>query len=104
MTFLFSLDFSLCEDDDYQRLDRDCWTGDHIGDYQHAIISIHTQKYNPEVPMNSDANYPRDSKLYSLNDKLVNLKKMVLKPVSLKKKIEQFHASWAILNAYQKHV
>lgn len=41
---------------------------------------MHAQKYNPEVPT-SESNDPSNSKIHLLNDKLINLRNMVLKPV-----------------------
>lgn len=66
-----------CEDDRYQKLDRDCWTGDHLGDYTHNIADI--QKYNPEVPTLQANNNDR---LHQINDQLISLKTMVTKQVN----------------------
>lgn len=54
-----------------------------MGDYTHNIISMHAQKYNPEVPTTQqDRDEQPTSKIHLLNDQLLNLKQMVLKPVS----------------------
>lgn len=75
--------YSFCEDERYQKEDKDCWTGDHMGDYTHNIISMHAQKYNPEVPTTQqERDEQPTSKIHLLNDQLLNLKQMVLKPVS----------------------
>lgn len=71
---------SYCEDDRYQKQDRDCWTGDHLGDYTHKVMDMHSQKYNPEVPT-IQANH--DERLHQINDQLITLKNIVTKQVSM---------------------
>jgi hypothetical protein len=78
----YIINFSYCDDDRFQKDDKDCWAGDHLGDYTHQIISMHSQKYNPEVPTPEITSQP-GSNVHLLNDKLINLRNMVLKPVSL---------------------
>lgn len=73
--------YSVCENDDSQPENQNCWTGDHIGDYSHTVILPHSQKYNPEVPVTS-TEMTRGSKLYALIDRLITLKNIVSKPVS----------------------
>uniref|UniRef100_U5ESP5 Putative heparin sulfate cell surface proteoglycan n=1 Tax=Corethrella appendiculata TaxID=1370023 RepID=U5ESP5_9DIPT len=82
--FFLKIADSLCEDEDYQHTDKDCWTGDHMGDYTQSIIQINSQKYNPEVPFTT-MDYPRDSKLHMLIDKLISLRNMVMKPLNSQK-------------------
>lgn len=54
-----------------------------MGDYTHNIISMHAQKYNPEVPTTQqERDEQPTSKIHLLTDQLLNLKQMVLKPVS----------------------
>lgn len=72
--------YSYCEDDRYQKQDRDCWTGDHLGDYTHKVMDMHSQKYNPEVPTLQANNNDR---LHQLNDQLITLKNMVNKQVRI---------------------
>jgi hypothetical protein len=71
---------SYCEDDRYQKQDRDCWTGDHLGDYTHKIMDMSSQKYNPEVPTQASLNSDR---LHHLNDQLITLKNVVNKEVNV---------------------
>jgi dally-like protein len=73
---------SYCDDDRFQKDDKDCWTGDYLADYTHQIISMHSQKYNPEVPTPEITSSQPGSKVHLLNDKLINLRNMVLKPVT----------------------
>jgi Glypican len=73
------LSISYCEDDRFNKQDRDCWTGKHLGDYTHKIMDMHSQKYNPEVPtqqLNSN------DRLHQLNDKLNTMKNVVNKQVN----------------------
>lgn len=70
---------SYCEDDRYQKLDRDCWTGEYLGDYTHKVMDMHSQKYNPEVPTLQVSNNER---LHQLNDQLITLRNMVNKQVN----------------------
>lgn len=69
---------SYCEDDRYQKQDRDCWTGDHLGDYTHKVMDMHSQKYNPEVPT---LQVNTNDRLHHINDQLISLKNMVNKQV-----------------------
>ncbi len=78
--------FSYCEDDRYQKQDRNCWNGDSLGDYTHKIMDMHSQKYNPEVPMEADT--PSDSGLHKINDQLITIKNLINKQV--KKIFEKF--------------
>lgn len=71
--------YSYCEDDRYQKQDRNCWNGDVLGDYTHKIMDLHSQKYNPEVPIEKDA--PSDTELHKINDQLVTMKNLVNKQV-----------------------
>lgn len=73
--------FSLCEDDEYKKDDKICWTGDHVGEYSQSVLptSVSSQKYNPEVPFESVNDKP--SELYQLSDKLVELKRTVTNSV-----------------------
>lgn len=52
--------------------------GDHLGDYTHKVMDMHSQKYNPEVPTLQTINNER---LHQLNDQLISLKNMVNKQV-----------------------
>ncbi|XP_039442560.1 division abnormally delayed protein isoform X1 [Culex pipiens pallens] len=79
------LSSTLCDDEDYHSSDDDCWTGSHYGDYTHEVASTTAQKYNPEVPYSSateSREFPRDSRLQVLIDKLINLKNAATKAVS----------------------
>lgn len=78
-TFSLQIASSLCEDDRYQKQDKDCWTGDHLGDYTHKVMDMHSQKYNPEVPTLQVVNNER---LHQLNDQLITLKNMVNKQMT----------------------
>lgn len=74
--------FSLCDDDEYKKDDKNCWTGDHVGEYSQSVLptSVSSQKYNPEVPFESQNDRP--SELNQLSDKLVELKRAVTNSVS----------------------
>lgn len=79
--------YSLCDDEDYHSSDEDCWTGSHYGDYTHEVASTTAQKYNPEVPYSSateSREFPRDSRLQVLIDKLINLKNAATKAVRIR--------------------
>lgn len=77
------LSTTLCDDEEYHNNDEDCWTGTHFGDYTHEVVSTTSQKYNPEVPYSSsNEQFPRDSRLQMLIDKLINLKNVATKAVS----------------------
>lgn len=70
--------FSLCDDDEYKRDDKNCWTGSYIGEYSQSPIStsISAQKYNPEVPY-ENSNTLRVTKLTELSDKLVDMQMQI---------------------------
>lgn len=70
--------YSLCEDEEFRKDDRNCWTGSHIGEYTQSILatSISAQKYNPEVPY-EPSNTLRVTKLTELSDKLIELQRQV---------------------------
>lgn len=77
------LSTTLCDDEEYHSNDEDCWTGTHFGDYTHEVASTTSQKYNPEVPYSSsNEQFPRDSRLQMLIDKLINLKNVATKAAS----------------------
>ncbi|CAO1371327.1 unnamed protein product [Diamesa serratosioi] len=81
--FSLPITVNFCQDERYQKEDKNCWTGYHMGDYKHNIISMHAQKYNPEVPTTQqDRDEQPTSKIHLLNDQLLNLKQMVLKPIT----------------------
>uniref|UniRef100_A0A1A9UP57 Uncharacterized protein n=1 Tax=Glossina austeni TaxID=7395 RepID=A0A1A9UP57_GLOAU len=67
---------NVCEDEDIQRNDHHCWTGDRIGDYTQLVMTtgIDTQRYNPEVPLEPDA---QPNKLNELVDKLLKIRKNI---------------------------
>lgn len=73
---------SLCDDDEYKKDDKNCWTGDHVGEYSQSVLptSVSSQKYNPEVPFETINDRP--SELNQLSDKLVELKRTVTNSVS----------------------
>lgn len=76
---------SLCEDCHTSPNNRQkCWDGSHLGEYSHDIIAFDQQKYNPavKIPQINDLQPSGNSQLHILNDKLVNLRNVVLKPVS----------------------
>ena len=79
---LFCFDYSVCEDEDIQRNDRHCWIGDRIGDYTQLVMTagIDTQRYNPEVPLEPNA---QPTKLNELVDKLLKIRKNIVTAVSL---------------------
>lgn len=78
------LSSTLCEDEDYHNNDENCWTGTHYGDYTHEIVLTTSQKYNPEVPYSNTAEqFPKDSRLQVLIDKLINLKNAATKAISI---------------------
>lgn len=77
------LSSTLCDDEEYHNNNEDCWTGTHFGDYTHDSAPTMSQKYNPEVPYSSSSEqFPRDSRLQMLIDKLINLKNVATKAVS----------------------
>lgn len=79
------LNFSrVCEDDDYSRSDKQCWTGDRIGEYKQTVMSIgvDAQRYNPEVPLEGHS-YVKANKLNELVDKLIKLRHTVSNAVSI---------------------
>lgn len=72
----------LCEDEEYHHSNENCWTGTYFGDYTHDSAPTMSQKYNPEVPYSSsNEQFPRDSRLQVLIDKLINLKNVATKAV-----------------------
>lgn len=77
------LPFSYCEDNDLQQDDKNCWTGDRIGEYLNTVMptGISSQKYNPEVPYNSDE-FRTNYEVNELGDKLTNLKQSMSIAVS----------------------
>lgn len=77
------LSSTLCEDEEYHHSNENCWTGTYFGDYTHDSAPTMSQKYNPEVPYSSsNEQFPRDSRLQVLIDKLINLKNVATKAVS----------------------
>lgn len=75
---------SLCEDYHTSQNNRQkCWDGSHLGEYSHDIIAFDQQKYNPavKVPQTNDLVPSENSQLHILNDKLVNLRNVVMKSV-----------------------
>ena len=81
--FYFSLSFySVCEDDDIQRNDHNCWTGDRVGDYTQLVMAqgVDTQRYNPEVPLEVNS---QSTKLNELVDKLIKVRKNIGAAVSV---------------------
>lgn len=77
------LSSTLCEDEEYHTRNEDCWTGTSLGDYTHDSAPTMSQKYNPEVPYSSSSEqFPRDSRLQMLIDKLITLKNVATKAVS----------------------
>lgn len=67
---------NVCQDDDVQQNDHNCWTGDRIGDYNKMIMTpgFDTQKYNPEVPYETNS---QSTKLNELMDKLIKIRKNI---------------------------
>ncbi|XP_065358934.1 division abnormally delayed protein [Calliphora vicina] len=67
---------NVCEDEDIQRNDRHCWIGDRVGDYTQLVMTsgIDTQRYNPEVPLEPNA---QPTKLNELVDKLLKIRKNI---------------------------
>ncbi|TMW40673.1 hypothetical protein DOY81_014246, partial [Sarcophaga bullata] len=63
--------------EDIQRNDRHCWIGDRIGDYTQLVMTagIDTQRYNPEVPLEPNA---QPTKLNELVDKLLKIRKNIV--------------------------
>lgn len=82
VVFFFSVFCSICEDEEYEREDKGCWTGDRIGEYTHGVIATgaNSQKYNPEVPLENP--YRANTKINELVDKLINLRQTVANAVS----------------------
>lgn len=80
----FLLFSSVCEDEEYKRDDRHCWTGVRIGEYTQTVMStgVDTQRYNPEVPLETHA-YTKPNKLNELVDKLIKLRHTVANAVSI---------------------
>lgn len=71
----------MCEDDDIQRNDHNCWTGDRVGDYTQLVMAqgVDTQRYNPEVPLEVNS---QSTKLNELVDKLIKVRKNIGAAVS----------------------
>lgn len=69
---------NVCEDEDIQRSDRHCWTGDRIGDYTQVAMTsgVDAQKYNPEVPLVQHS-YAQSTKLNELVDKLIKIRSSI---------------------------
>ncbi|XP_054732311.1 division abnormally delayed protein [Anastrepha obliqua] len=67
---------NVCEDEDIQRSDHNCWTGDRVGDYTQLVMAqgSDTQRYNPEVPLVSNSH---STKLNELADKLIKVRKNI---------------------------
>ncbi|XP_016933033.3 division abnormally delayed protein [Drosophila suzukii] len=63
-------------DEQHSHEDRSCWTGDRFGDYTQLLINPGTdrQRYNPEVPFNSNT---QASQLNELVDKLIKIRKNI---------------------------
>lgn len=74
---------SVCEDEEYKRDDRHCWTGDRIGEYTQTVMStgVDAQHYNPEVPLEKHS-FDKSTKLNELVDKLIKLRHTVTNAVS----------------------
>lgn len=73
-SFSLQIANSYCEDDRYQKQNQNCWNGDHLGDYTHNIMDMHSQKYNPEVPIEPNSADNTNSRLYKINDQLITMK------------------------------
>uniref|UniRef100_A0A6B2EAU6 Putative heparin sulfate cell surface proteoglycan n=1 Tax=Phlebotomus kandelakii TaxID=1109342 RepID=A0A6B2EAU6_9DIPT len=73
---------SICEDEEYEREDKGCWTGERIGEYSHGVMpsGANSQKYNPEVPLENL--YGANAKINELVDKLINLRQTVANAIS----------------------
>uniref|UniRef100_A0A1B0CPY5 Uncharacterized protein n=3 Tax=Lutzomyia longipalpis TaxID=7200 RepID=A0A1B0CPY5_LUTLO len=73
---------SICEDEEYEREDKGCWTGEKIGEYTHGVMptGANSQKYNPEVPLENP--YRANTKINELVDKLINLRQTVANAIS----------------------
>ncbi|XP_037933748.1 division abnormally delayed protein [Teleopsis dalmanni] len=67
---------NVCEDEDIQRNDHHCWTGERIGDYTQIVMAtaMDTQRYNPEVPLEPNS---QSTKLNDLVDKLIKIRKNI---------------------------
>lgn len=74
---------SYCEYSDFQQDDKQCWTGDRIGEYSNTVMptGLSSQKYNPEVPYNADE-FRSKFEVNELGDKLTNLKQSISIAVS----------------------
>lgn len=88
--FLWLIILSYCEEDRYQKQNRNCWNGDHLGDYTHNVMDMHSQKYNPEVPMEQTGTDNENSRLHKINDQLITMKNSLNKQVN---KFASFHFS-----------
>lgn len=69
--------YSICEEDDFEQTDRNCWTGSAVGQYTQTVMGTghDTQRYNPEVPL--DESNERSTRLNELADKLVKLRSSI---------------------------
>ncbi|XP_004525364.1 division abnormally delayed protein [Ceratitis capitata] len=74
--FFTNIVSNVCEDDDIQRNDHNCWTGDRIGEYNNLVMTpgVDTQRYNPEVPLTPNS---QSTKLNELVDKLIKVRKNI---------------------------
>ncbi|XP_069967779.1 division abnormally delayed protein isoform X2 [Bactrocera oleae] len=74
--FYANIVHNVCEDDDIQRNDHNCWTGDRVGDYTQLVMAqgVDTQRYNPEVPLEVNS---QSTKLNELVDKLIKVRKNI---------------------------
>lgn len=76
--FLYLTICSMCEEHEFERTDRSCWTGQRVGDYTQTIMSpgVDTQRYNPEVPQDSQT-YSKSANLNELVDRLIKLRHVI---------------------------
>lgn len=81
-SFSLQIANSYCEDDRYQKQDKNCWTGEHLGDYTHKVMDMHSQKYNPEVPTLQSDIENNHSRLHKINDQLITMKNIVNKQMT----------------------
>lgn len=72
---------SICENDNLNQQDQGCWMGLRFGNYPQNMVDWSQQKYNPEVQSTESSESYSTLKLHVLNDNLVNLRNLVLKPV-----------------------
>ncbi|KAG5677511.1 hypothetical protein PVAND_007267 [Polypedilum vanderplanki] len=81
-SFSLQIATSYCEDDRYQKQDRNCWNGDHLGDYTHKVMDMQLQKYNPEVPIDQSKTDNENSRLHKINDQLITMKNFLNKQMT----------------------